>query len=335
MRSFAVQQLALAVRQRADLDGQQNAFGSNSAVNPTDSEMLTVLNSSYGTMWDLLTQKFPENYSWGDGGTGTGLGYYFPIVQGKYLYNAPFDLYKIKGIDLSLDQSGINWASVRPYNLKERNLFSFPLFTTLAYAGWQNMRWQLQGNRINLLPQVGPLPGIMRMLYTPACPTLCASLPIAYPLSTLVTAGELIYASVAVNSETAMQQVYAALNGGTTTGTAPTWTVPGYGSQAGIVTDAGGIQWAYQGPLWNFTTTLDGISGYEELVILDAAIKFSVKFETDAGALMSQLQAELAKVNAAAENRNSGDPMTVSGGFGLFEGGPAYGNGFGPGGSSW
>ena len=330
MRAQALQQLALSVRQRADLGGQQNAFGGNSAENITDSEMVTMLNASYGWVWDVLSQKFPENYSWGNGGQSNAFtGYSFPIVQGTYIYNTPFDLYKVKGIDLALDSSGQNWASVRPFTLKERNLFSFPLFTTLAYAGWQNMRWQLQGNLIQMLPQVGPLPGLMRMLYTPCCPTLVAKIPTLVTINTAYVTGDLIYKSISTNGEPAVSQVFVTLNGGNTGAILPVLVVPGYGQQNGIVI-ANSVQWAYQGPLWNFTTTLDGISGYEDLVVLETAIKCGVKQESDVSAMMAEKQEWMARINQAAENRMAGDPMTISGGFGLNEGGPAYGNGFGP-----
>lgn len=324
MRSQATQQLILAARQRADACGQQNAFGGNSGEFITDIEALTGLQGSVGEVWDILVENFPENYSWGDGGTGTGAGYILPIVQGTFRYNLPFDFYKEKGVDLALDASLQNWASVRPYSERDRNLFSYPLQTVLAYAGWQNMRWQIQGNRINFLPQIGPLPGTMRLLYATAAPIMCAALPAAWVMGTVTAQGAIVYASVAVNGEPASHQVFMALNSGTTGGSPPTWVVPG------VVLD-NGIQWAYQGPASLFATTFDGISGYEDLVVLDLAIKFAVKEESDVSAMMAQKAALIARIQEASANRNSGDPFVVSGGFGQSEGGPSMGGGFGPG----
>ena len=196
MRSLAVQQIALAVRQRADLGEQGNALGGNSSQFVVDQELLTDINSSVGVVWDILTEKFPSNYSYGYDGNASGVGYFFPIVQGTYQYNLPFDFYKEKGVDLSLDQSLQNWSTMRPYTLRDRNLFSYPLQTVLAYAGWQNMRWQIQGNQINFLPKQGPLPGTVRLLYATAAPILCYPLPMAWAPGTVYAANTLIYASV-------------------------------------------------------------------------------------------------------------------------------------------
>lgn len=327
MRSQSVQQLCLSARQRADASGQENAFGGNAGEFITDVFALTCCNASVGVVWDVLTQKFPANYAWGYDGNPSGTGYFVPIVQGKYQYELPFDFYKEKGVDLSLDASLQNWATMRPFSLRDRNLFSYPLQTVLAYAGWQNMRWQIQGNQIYFLPKQGPLPGTVRLLYCPAAPVLTATLPVAYATATSYAQGALVYASVAVNGEPALNQVFVALNAGTSGGSAPTWPVPG------TVND-NGITWAYQGLQSMFATTFDGISGYEDLVTLDMAIKFMIKEESDTTALMAQRAEWMDRINQAAENRNAGDPMVISGGFGLTEGGGYGSGGFGPFGGS-
>ncbi len=58
--------------------------------------------------------------------------------------------------------------------------------------------------------------------------------------------------------------------------------------------------------------TVDGVSGWEEYIICDAAIKCMVKEESDPQAFMAQKQAVLTRVESAAENRNAGQPQTVS-----------------------
>jgi hypothetical protein len=323
MRVQSVQQLALSVRQRADLGGQQNAFGSNISEAFTDQEMLTLLNGSVGVVWDVLIEKFPENYSWGYDGNASGQGYMFPIIQGVYEYNLPFDFYKEKGVDLGLDQTLQNWATMRPYSIRDRNMFSYPLQTALAYAGWQNMRWQIQGNKINFLPKQGPLPGNVRLLYATAAPILAYPLPAAYATSTTYAQNSLIYVPLTLETGETVNQVFIALNAGTSGGTAPTWVVPG------SVTD-NGIVWAYQAPLSLYATSFDGISGYEDLVVLDAAIKASVQIEQDCSAMLAQRAEWMDRIQYASANRNSGDPLVVSGGFGMAEGGPNFGGGFGP-----
>jgi hypothetical protein len=329
MRSFSLPEFALAVRQRADLGGQQNAFGSNTSGEITDAELQSMIQIAITKVWGILCRKFPDNYAWGDGGTGTGQGYIIPVAQGTYRYLLPYDFYKEKGVDLALDSTLQNWASVRPYSLRDRNLFSFPLQTVLAYAGWQNMRFMIQGNYLNFLPQLGPLPGNMRLLYFPQAPTLVLQLPSSYPgTTTPVALGTLIQVT-----NNGGNQVFQAVIAGTTGNAQPTWSQY-FATQGGLgipgVVQDGSVYWAYKGPLSSYVTVFDGISGYEDAVILIAAVMARTKQEGDAGDLSAQLAAEMERIEAEAANRQSGDPRVIAGGFGSCEGGPAYGNGFGP-----
>lgn len=58
--------------------------------------------------------------------------------------------------------------------------------------------------------------------------------------------------------------------------------------------------------------TLDGISGWTEYVIVDAAIKCLEKEESDTSALMAERDRIVARIEAAASNRDEGAPATVS-----------------------
>lgn len=56
---------------------------------------------------------------------------------------------------------------------------------------------------------------------------------------------------------------------------------------------------------------LDGISGWTEYVITDAAIKCMQKEESDVSVLMAQKQALIARIQSAAENRDAGNAAVV------------------------
>ena len=60
------------------------------------------------------------------------------------------------------------------------------------------------------------------------------------------------------------------------------------------------------------TDTMDGVSGWEEYVIVDGAIKALEKEESDVSILMAQKQALIKRIEEAAENRDAGSPQTVS-----------------------
>lgn len=79
--------------------------------------------------------------------------------------------------------------------------------------------------------------------------------------------------------------------------------------------------------------TTQGISGWCEYVILDAAIKALLKEESDASALMTRKEALKRRIEAAANNRDQGQPDTISdtrgnGGWGQGGAIQGFGGGF-------
>jgi hypothetical protein len=60
------------------------------------------------------------------------------------------------------------------------------------------------------------------------------------------------------------------------------------------------------------TDVLEGISGWNEYVITDAAIKILQKEESDVSYLSAQKVALIARINASASNRDAGQPDTIS-----------------------
>lgn len=65
-------------------------------------------------------------------------------------------------------------------------------------------------------------------------------------------------------------------------------------------------------PLVNPTDTFDGINGYEEYVVTDAAIKAMQKEESDTSVLERQKMALIKRIEEAAENRDVGSPSTIT-----------------------
>lgn len=60
------------------------------------------------------------------------------------------------------------------------------------------------------------------------------------------------------------------------------------------------------------TDMLDGISGWTEYVCVDAAIKALMKEESDTSMLMMRKQGLLKRIEATAQNRDVGEPQTIS-----------------------
>lgn len=60
------------------------------------------------------------------------------------------------------------------------------------------------------------------------------------------------------------------------------------------------------------TDTVEGISGWTEYIIVDAAIKCMQKEESDVSVLMAQKQMLIQRIEAMAEGRDAGSPAKVS-----------------------
>jgi hypothetical protein len=60
------------------------------------------------------------------------------------------------------------------------------------------------------------------------------------------------------------------------------------------------------------TDVADGVSGWLEYVVVDAAIKALNKEETDVSVMLARKQGLLQRIEAAAENRDAANPMTVA-----------------------
>lgn len=57
---------------------------------------------------------------------------------------------------------------------------------------------------------------------------------------------------------------------------------------------------------------LDGVNGWEEFIVIDAAIKALQKEESDCSVLLAQKAAIIARLEAEAENRDAGSPQRVA-----------------------
>lgn len=74
------------------------------------------------------------------------------------------------------------------------------------------------------------------------------------------------------------------------------------------------------------TDMIDGISGWTEYVLCDAAIKALQKEEADVTVLAMQKQALLTRIETMSQNRDIGAPQTISNTRGVTDGWGAYGD---------
>lgn len=58
--------------------------------------------------------------------------------------------------------------------------------------------------------------------------------------------------------------------------------------------------------------TIEGVNGWEEYVVVDAAIKAMAKEESDVSVLMARKKALIARLNSETQNRDSGEAVRIS-----------------------
>jgi hypothetical protein len=235
---MTLSQLRLLSKQKADRVNSQFI---------TDSEWNTYVNQSYFELYDILVQKYGNEYFVAQpaqfltyGSSSSSGNQFYPLPDGITSFLAadgstfvPKAMYKLLGVDLGIGTNNNAWITLKKFMFISRNRYVYPQLTTnlLGVAG---LRYRLVGNQIEFIPQ--PANGqYIQLWYIPRMATLLKDTDIA-----------------------------------------------------------------------------DGVSGWTEYIAVDAAIKALQKEESDVTVLALQKQALLDRIEAAAENRDAGEPETIS-----------------------
>ena len=146
-------ELRTAVRQRADRVGSQFV---------TDSELNSYINQSYFELYDLLVEKYGDNYY-------VATPYVITTDGTSLQYNLPSDFYKLLGCDLALSNTLDSFVTVRPFNFADRNKYAVPNFQ--SFYGVTNLRYRINGDKLWLTPIASGGQQI-RLWYVPKMTTL-------------------------------------------------------------------------------------------------------------------------------------------------------------------
>ncbi len=237
--TMTLAQLRTNVLQRADMFND----GMSSTQFVTTSEVNSYINQSYFELYDILVQKYGDDYFNAPPAlfVTNGKDQFYPLPDGNIKFLNPQlqqektpapPMYKFLGLDLNLaNQQLDSLVTIRRFKFSDRNRYAVPNFQ--SFYGVTNLRYRLYGNQLWLTP----------------IPSQGQTLQIRY--------------------------------------------VP------------------RMAQLTNDGDTVDGISGWTEYIIIDAAIKCLQKEESDVSVLMAQKQAMLARIEAAAENRDAGEQECV------------------------
>lgn len=102
----------------------------------SDAEINQYISSSYKELYDILIQKYGENYY-------VQTPYSFTTDGTNEFYDLPEDFYKLLGVD---QQIGNIWVNVRQFNFNDRNQNQFNT------GGSQRFRYRINGNQLWLKP---------------------------------------------------------------------------------------------------------------------------------------------------------------------------------------
>lgn len=262
----------------------------------TTTEWNSYINNSYKELYDLLVSAYGNEYY-------VATPYQFTTDGTNKSFSLPTDFYKSLGVDLQIGNSQNSFVSLKPYNFPERNKYAVP--NIQAFYGYTNLKYKFVGSNImfNMIPVGGQL---IQIWYVPEPNNLqrsfIASTSNGSPTLTLGdTSGISVSALVSQASNSG-----SPIPAGTTISSIVTNTSITLNQNA---IASGNSQTLFS---WFESNTLDGISGWEEYIVIDAAMKAMAKEESDIQALLVRKQAMMKRLDDMTEARDAGEPMTVS-----------------------
>lgn len=217
--------LRLQSQLRADLVNNPNI---------QDYEWNLMISQSYKELYDILVQKFGNDYFIQVPYSYVTTGQ-IDTTFGAQVFSLPKDFYKLMRAEVALNSADPNsWITLKKFEAIEANKFNYPNIYTMY--GITNLRYRVWGNYLHIVP--------------------------------LAASGQTIRI----------------------------WYAP------------------RPSQLINDSDIVDGISGYEEYIIVDACIKAMVKQESleQAQAFKIQKTDLMRRIEEAANNRDVGQPEVVS-----------------------
>jgi hypothetical protein len=125
------------------LEAQQRSNKENSLFYTTQ-EWNSMISQSYKELWDILAQKFGDDYF-------VATPYRYTTGQNQQLYPLPSDFKALLGVEVALNPTDPNsWISLRKFEFVQRNLWNYP--NVYTFYGITNLRYRLNGNNLMIVP---------------------------------------------------------------------------------------------------------------------------------------------------------------------------------------
>lgn len=320
--SVSLGALRIQAKQRSDMEN-------NGAI--TDAEWNGYISNSYKRLYNMLIAAYGNDYHVANTYnfiTSNAQGYSLPDGTNSFTDSTggvAKKFYKLLGVDLQYSASPSGYVTLRRFEMIERNKYAYPN-TAINWNGYTNLRYRLQGDQLYVvpIPQTGQT---VRVWYAPA-PT-----NIQFLLTGSMSATSSTMAFTSVVGLTNGMKVYGeGIRTSTTVQTVNSMTNQVILSQTPTQTNTAATVY-----FWDDSTLIEGLAGWDEFVIIDAAIKAGIKQENDITGLIAQRNDMVEEIQGLAEGRDIGQAFHVSDALGanstdgMGGGGGGWGTGMGDG----
>lgn len=294
------------------IQSQERADQLNSSFLST-SEWNRNIMGSYKELYDLLIAAYGNDYYVNTPVTfqTNGTAQLFPLPDGATSFvngvtgvtYVPPAFYKLLGIDLALQPGNIgSYVTIRPFNFADRNRYAVPNFQ--SFYGVTNLRYRLNGSNLWLTPipsgnqtiQIWYIPRPSDIQPEVICGVTASNTTVTCSDTSNLTNGMFIQAPGSLTMFPA---------GTTISGIVANTSF--VASNAPTISGASTLIRA-----WNDSTTIDGVSGWEEYIVLDAALKAMGKEEDEDSQMWQSKMAMHQRLIDMSQNRDAGNPATVA-----------------------
>ena len=273
----SLSELRLLARQRADMENSQFI---------SDDEWRRMINRSYAELYDLVvTSANSEDYFLKSDTIS--------LVNGTDSYDLPADFYKMRGVDIN---SGGSSTPLRRYNFSQRNVGSL-------YAIASDMRYHVQGSKIIFNPTPSTTDTVT-LWYIPSPKKF-----LEYTVTAITRGASTMWTIGAHNF--AVDDLLDGVNFLVATDYNVNQKVTAVGA-ATVTTDLNSAGLADPTFFGRIESRYDFYSGWDEYVIVSAAISALIKEEADVSALFAIKQQLSDRIIAVSEMRDLGEPTTVT-----------------------
>lgn len=307
---------------RADLEN--NAAVStpmwNQYISQSRKRLYNMLVAAYGNNYNVapLFQFYLSNSQ------------YYPLPNGQIstLGTTTFApaLFKLLRVDLQYSASPSGFVTLSRYEEIETNKYAFPN-TAVNLLGQTNLKYMLQGSNIKFIPV--PMSGQMVQLeYIPKPKDLQF-------IETCATVGSMSLSMSDVTDLSVGMFAQGPSGSVVQIGSTITSIQPSPVNQVTLSMPTLSALPIIQVAFWTDAVTVDGITGWDEFVIVDSAIKAQIKQEGPTQELLTQRMDMVNEIEGMAEARDVGQAFHVSDVLALNGdwGSGGFGDGFGGNGS--